>query len=48
VYESYSVKGLLVKDNGSKNFAIRFSHNKRQGCQHQKPFQELHLTQVQG
>jgi hypothetical protein len=47
VYESYSVKGLLVKDNGSKNFVIRFSHNKRQGCQCQNPFQELHLTQVQ-
>lgn len=47
MYESYSVKGLLVKDNGSKNFAIRFSNNKRQGCQGQNPFQELHLTQVQ-
>jgi len=47
VYESYSVKGLLVKDSGSKNFAIRFNHNKRQRCQGQNPFQELHLTQVQ-
>ncbi len=48
MYESYRVKGLLVKDNGSKNFAVRFSHNKRQGCQRQNPFQELHLTQMQG
>ncbi len=47
MYECYSVKGLLVKDNGSKNFAIRFSHNKRQGCQGQNLFRELHLTQVQ-
>ncbi len=46
MYESYGVKGLLVKDNDN-NFAIRFSHNKRQGCQGQNPFQELHLTQVQ-
>ncbi len=46
MYESYGVKGLLVKDNGS-NFAIRFSHNKRQGCQGQNPFQGLHLTQLQ-
>jgi hypothetical protein len=44
MYESYSVKGLLVKDNGSKNFVIKFSHNKRQGCQGQNPFQQLHLT----
>jgi hypothetical protein len=46
VYESYSVKGLLVKGNDSKNFAIKFSHNKRQGCQGQNPFQQLHLTQL--
>ncbi len=47
MYESYSVKGLLVKDYGSKNFAIRFGRHKRQGCQGLNPFQELHLTQVQ-